>query len=107
MSLTTTNIVQSLRRAQALSQSGDRSGSWGVHLQNGEITMFQGSSYALRNNTLDEISKISLAITFSGVDEVTFAELSGEPSTTGTITVTSNINEARNITINEKGILNF
>ncbi len=101
------SIVQSLRRAEALAQSSSGDASWGVHIVSGSVTLFKGSSYATRDATLDEIFTIPTSIVPSGVSDIVFDRLTGFPQSTGTITLTSNRGEARNMTINQKGMVNY
>lgn len=100
-------VAQTLRRAELLSQAVDGDVSWGVSIQSGSITLFQGVSYAGRNSDFDEIFDMPTSITPSGLQEIVFSRFSGEPQTTGTCTLTSSINEIRTITINEKGTIEY
>jgi prepilin-type N-terminal cleavage/methylation domain-containing protein len=99
-------IVQTLRRAQALSQAVDGDTTWGVHLQTGSVTLFQGPDYNGRNPAFDELFKISNSIQFSGVQDVVFTKLKGEPSNTGNTTLTLR-DESKTININAKGIITY
>lgn len=107
LDIAATTIAQNARRAQALAQASDGDTSWGVHVQSGDVTLFQGPSYAGRNTAFDEVSGVPTSITPSGISEVVFAKFSGLPTSTGTATLTSNTNETRNITINSKGMVNY
>ncbi len=100
-------VVESLRRAQALSTAGESDNTWGVYIGGGAITIFQGANYAGRVLGFDEVFDISGSIVPSGIGEVVFTKLQGIPNTTGTIALTSNTNETRNITINTKGMVDF
>lgn len=102
-----TEIAQSLRRAQVLSQAVDGDIGWGVSVQSGIVTIFKGTSYAMRDANLDEIFEMPTNIILSGMSEVAFAKFTGLPTSVGTIALTSNTNEARNITINEKGMVSY
>ncbi len=105
LDVATNTISQSLRRAQVLSQSVDGDSSWGLYVQNGEVALFQGVSYASRNTSFDEVFDLPGSITPSGISEIVYSKFTGEPQVTGTITLTSSTNETRNITINEKGMI--
>ena len=109
LNIATTTIVQSLRRAQMLSQNMEGDSSWGVSITSGSVTMFKGASYATRDANYDEINSMSPVITQSGLGEIVFTKLSGSPSTTGTITLNNSITslETRSITINSEGMVNF
>lgn len=97
--------AQSLRHAQILSRAMDGDTSWGVKIQSGSIVLFKGVSYATRDNTFDEVSDVPTSITPSGVTEIVFTKFTGLPATTGTLTLTSSLNDIKTITINEKGTI--
>jgi hypothetical protein len=99
--------AQSLRRAALLSQAVDGDTSWGVKIQTGNITLFKGISYVARDITYDEVSNLPTSITPSGLSEIVFTKFSGLPGSTSTITLTSNANETRTITINPKGMVSY
>ena len=99
--------AQSLRRAQVLAEAVDGDTSWGVEIQSGNITVFKGVSYASRDTNYDEVSDVPTSITSSGLSEVVFTKFTGLPASTGTITLTSNANETRTITINAKGMASY
>lgn len=100
-------IAQSLRRAQVQAQAVDSDTNWGVDIRTGSITVFKGVSYATRDTAFDELFDVPTSITPSGASEVVFAKFTGAPQTTGTITLTSNANETRAITINAKGTVDY
>ncbi len=97
-----TITVQSLRRAQFLSQAVDSDQSWGVRIEPGQVIIFQGNSFATRNASKDESFNISGHITASGLTEVVFSKFYGLPQSSGTIIFSSN-NQTRTVTINSKG----
>lgn len=103
----TVSIAHSLRRAQVLSQAVDGDTTWGISITSGSLTLFKGTSYAARDSTYDELFTIPTSITPSGVSEIVFAKFTGLPLTAGTITLTSNANETRTITINAKGMVDY
>lgn len=107
LDVATNTTLQTLRRAQVLSQAVDGDSSWGVKLQSSDITLFKGASYAGRDTTFDEIYTMSGNVTPSGVSEVVFSKLLGVPNTTGTITLTSSNNDVQNIALNSKGFLDY
>ena len=107
LDIAATTIAQSLRRAQVLSRSVDSDTTSGVYVQSGSVTIFHGASYATRDTTVDEIFQISPTITLGGVSQIVFSKMTGLPTSTGTITLTSITNETRNITINSKGMVNY
>jgi prepilin-type N-terminal cleavage/methylation domain-containing protein len=99
-------IASNERRAQALSRASDGDTTWGVRINAGAITLFQGASFASRNSAFDEVTEMSNAIIPSGFQEVVFAKLTGLPQTTGTLTLTGP-NETRTITLNAQGTIQY
>lgn len=100
-------MAQTLRRAQMLSQAVDGDTNWGVYAQSGSITLFQGASYVERNTELDEVFSVPTTITPSGTREFVYSKFFGLLQKTGTLTLTSDNNETRNLVINEKGIITY
>jgi len=96
--------VQSLRRAQIRAQAVEGDQAWGVFIQNGSVTVFRGSSYLTRDVSFDEAVPISASITLTGLSEVIYHKMNGEPQTTGT-TIFETAYETRTVTIFEKGAL--
>jgi len=99
--------VQTLRRAQVLSQAVDGDTNWGMLATTSSIILFKGASYAARDSGYDEIFEIPASITISGTQEYVFSKFTGEPQTTGTTILTSNSNEVRNIVVNSKGMVSY
>lgn len=96
-------FVQDLRRAQILSQAVDGDSPWGVYVQSGSITLFQGATYAARTTDFDEIYEMASNITPSGVQEWVYSKLYGLPQSTGSLVLTSVDGESRTTTVNTKG----
>ena len=98
--------AQSLRQAQAFSQAVASDTTWGVYVQTGSVTLFQGSSYATRTTAFDETLEFPDSVDVTGVTEVVFSKLTGEPSSTGVMTFTSPT-KTETITIYETGALQY
>ncbi len=101
------NVAFSLRRAQVHSVASDGDTVWGVHVGVGGILLFKGISYVGRDQAFDENTSIPTSITIGGINDITFSKVFGLPNATGTITLTSQSNETRTITINEKGMVDY
>ncbi|EKD46877.1 MAG: hypothetical protein ACD_67C00030G0002 [uncultured bacterium] len=99
--------VQTLRRAQLLSQSGEGDSNWGVHIESGGATLFKGADYATRETSFDEIFEISEDIVVAGMQNIVYSKLSGEPQTSGNIVLTTSTNETETININSKGMIEY
>jgi len=100
-------LVASLRRAEVLSAASSGDSEWGVGVTPGAFVLFKGSTYASRDVGFDEVYDITDSIQTSGLTEVVFSKMSGAPHFTGGITLTSPSGETKQITINEKGTVDF
>lgn len=107
LSVSANIIIQALRRAQVLSQSGEGDSVWGVHIANGGAILFKGASFSGRDVAFDEVSEISSNITPTGISDVVYSKLLGVPQATGSIILTTLNNDAKTITLNEKGTLEY
>lgn len=107
LDVATMTLVHNLRRAQSLSQSSDGDSVWGVHVGVGSILIYKGASYVLRDPNFDENTSITKTIVPTGLSEVNYSKVLGVPTATGTISLTSQINEIRNVTINDKGTVDY
>lgn len=101
------SLVENFRRAQILSQITDGDSSWGVRTATGSILLYKGVNYATRDQAYDEDTLVSTSIIFSGITNVVFSKQTGIPQSTGTTTLTSTTNEVRNVTINQKGMVDY
>lgn len=101
-----TNVVTALNQARhyAILQKNDS--DFGVNFNEAEdnYVLFQGSSYATRDITQDEVFPVLNIINFSGLSEIVFSKHSGLPSITGDILI-SYENISRTINISESGII--
>lgn len=107
LDIATVTLTHNLRRAQSLSQASDGDMTWGVRVGVGSILIYKGASYVLRDSAYDENTQIPTTIVPSGINEVNFSKVFGLPNATGTFGLTSQANETRNVTINEKGMVNY
>lgn len=107
LDITANTWVQTLRRAQVLSQAVDGDSAWGVKIQPASLVLFKGASYIARDTNFDEIFQVSTSITPSDITEIVFTKFTGTPSVTGTTTLTASTAEIRTININAKGTLTY
>ena len=98
--------VQSARRAQALSRATASDASWGVSVQTGSVILFQGASYATRDAAFDEVLEFSDAVQVTGITEIVFDKLTGEPDVTGTIDFETDVS-IRTLIMYETGALQY
>ncbi len=107
LNIATNTVAQSLRRAQMLSQASAGDTSSGIKIQTASITVFRGTSFVSRDNSFDEVFSLPESITPAGLSEVVFSKFAGLPDNIGDIILSSNINETKTITINEKGMVTY
>lgn len=110
LDVVTTTVAQSMRRAQLLAQAGEGDSSWGLSVDDADnnlIVVFKGDSYRERDQDFDETFDLPRSITASGVTEVVFSKMAGEPSAVGVTTLTSSTSETREVSINEKGTVSY
>lgn len=109
LDIATASVVQNLRRAQMLAQSSTNDQAWGIKLENANLIVFRGASFASRNASFDEIYPLSSSLVFSGLTEIIFTKFSGLPTapSVGTVTLTNVNNETRNIIINDQGMFDY
>jgi prepilin-type N-terminal cleavage/methylation domain-containing protein len=100
-------IAYAMRRAQTYARGMDDDSAWGINVASGTVTLYKGAVYASRDANFDETISIPSAIAVSGLTGVQFTKFTGAPSTTGAVTLTSNANETRSITINAKGMVDY
>lgn len=100
-------VVASLRRAQLLSQAVQNDDHWGVKIDNTSVTIFKGNDYAGRDSNYDEMIAFTGNISVSGLNELYFTKVQGLPNTNGTINLTINNNEIKNISINSQGTIDY
>ena len=106
LDVATVVTAQSARRAQLLSQAVDGDITWGMKVQRGSIVLFKGTSFGSRDTTFDETFDVPTTISVSGTTEIVFAEVTGLPQSTGTITLTSE-SDIQSISINAKGTITY
>jgi len=100
-------IVQTLRRAQLKAMAVESDSSFGVYFEDSSYILFKGVSYIVgRDVQYDEIFSLSQIIKLSGIQEVVFSRVDGNPNVTGNIIVANGF-ENRTININPVGLINW
>lgn len=99
-------IVNSFKRAQLMAESVSNDSGWGINLQTGKATVFEGDTYLTRNTSSDINIDLPQSISYSGLNEVVFSKVFGIPSITGAVLLTRG-DKTRQIVINAKGVLNY
>ncbi len=88
-------ITQAVGRARTRAQSGEKDSDWGFYVP--KETVYKGDSYDTRDPSFDESYPIPPSITVAGITDVSFAKITGLPSTTGEIILTGFDGEQRTI----------
>ena len=106
-------IASSLQDARSRTLSSRAASQYGVHLEDGSLTLFKGDAYAAGNpdnevTSLDPRTTITLALNGGGSD-IAFERLSGETGDYGTITIAlaTDATVAKTITIQQTGLLSY
>ncbi len=99
-------LAQSVRRAQALAMGVDGDSQWGVAVAPGAVTIFRGDTFATRDTDYDEVIDLNPNVSVTGLAEVTFAKLTGDPSTTGDVTFSANARTVT-VTITGQGVVDY
>lgn len=98
-----TEALQAVRTAQLNSMTGQNDIEHGVHFEAGQFIVFEGPAYVpgSPNNFATTISP-ALSLTTSFGPDIIFAQRTGIPDQTGTITISSS-NKSHTLSINALG----
>lgn len=99
-------LVQYLRKAQLKAMETHNDSSFGVYLDSEKYVLFQGGKYNKREESLDQKMELPDNLEISGINEIIFNKLSGEPSETGEIVLRIG-GEKETVSINGVGIVNY
>ena len=109
---TTADVLQTLRIARERSVAGLNDSGHGVFLDmnasgDDSIVLYQGSSYALRDTSLDREIFLTavLDLTSTAGTDINFSQGLGVPSTTGVLSINHEIIGGSDISINKFGII--
>lgn len=100
----TNEIAVSLKIAQINSMSGKGGSVWGVKTDSSFIYLFKGSSFSAREVAFDQKYRIPASISITPV-EITFNNLTGNPSSTAGITISSNAGDTKTVILNQVGMV--
>jgi prepilin-type N-terminal cleavage/methylation domain-containing protein len=108
------DVVSVLNRARSQTLASVDSSEYGVHFESGHAIIFKGTVYSAGsadNETTDILSPVSISnVTLNGTSgstgELYFSRLYGEPSKSGTITISSS-SFSKTVTISATGGVSF
>lgn len=92
-----------LERAQVLARAGQNDSMWGYAAS--EAILFQGEAFGIREPSADELYILPATVRVSGLSEVVFQRVTGEPLTSGEMIYESTGGERYIITIVPDGSL--
>jgi prepilin-type N-terminal cleavage/methylation domain-containing protein len=107
LDLTTQSVVSSIRRAETYARANSGDSTWGVEFLSSGVTLFKGASYATRDTTWDETISLPNTVTLSGTSEIVFGKLSAAPNAVVSVTLSSTTNDARTVTVNGEGMVDY
>ncbi len=94
---TAQQVTQGLGRAKLLSTAGERDAGWGFYVPSG--TLYKGESYADRDAAFDEVYPMPSTIAVTGLLDVAFSRVAGDPSDVGDIVLRALNNDSRIIQV--------
>lgn len=97
LNVATEQATQGLARARLLSQSAQSDAGWGFYVPSG--TLYKGDSYATRVVGSEEMYPMPSTITVTGIFDIAYSKIKGQPSSTGSIILTALDSEQRTIEI--------
>ena len=105
------DILSTINKARVMTLSSLNSSSYGVHFQSDRVIIFKGTVFSVNDSNNEAISITTPAsitnVTLGGVNgdsgDVYFNRLSGSPSATGTITISTD-SYSKIITISATGV---
>lgn len=100
------NLVTLLREARNLSTANRNEAAHGLYFDNNNFVVFEGLTYATRNQAEDRVIPRSPAVQISGPSELVFTSLSGQIAADSTYNLTSD-QRNRAISINVEGMVDW
>lgn len=99
-------LLSVLEKTRSRAMNNMNESGHGLYITSSEYIMYRGSSYASRNPSYDENIQANPAIAHTGLQEVSFGQLTGNPSATGTITLSDAV-RSLNISVEDEGMINW
>ena len=107
LDIATQSAAAMFRRAATYARATNQDSAWRVRVETGKMTLYQGTDYATRDTTTDEVLIIPASITSNYAGDIQFSKPTATPSITGSMTFTSTTNDVRTISLNAKGSVDF
>lgn len=100
-------VVSLLQQARSRAMNNVGEVPHGLSIQNQDFVLFEGGSYASRDQSADQLVPRSGLITFSGISEAVFSRLSGDLVTSAGNFILSNGATEFTITLNNEGRISW
>ena len=99
-------IIWVLKQARVNAVNQKYNSAFGVYLEKGQATLFQGNTYADRVTSADIIYTLPKIVTVSNLNEIVFEPNTGLVSNPGTIKIVSPA-LSREIVVNRLGVIDY
>ena len=96
------SMVSVLRTARSQALNNTDESNHGIYIGADQYILFEGGSYAARNQDFDSNFPRSKGLTISGLTEIVFNSPQGDSTASGTITISNSLGTAK-ITLNNEG----
>jgi prepilin-type N-terminal cleavage/methylation domain-containing protein len=94
-------VLSNLRKAQQYAVQGKNNSAWGVCQTGGAIRLYRGSC---ASPVYSENTSVPNGVTVSGLTDISFSKLRGEPSVVTNITISSTLS-TQTITVEGAGLI--
>ena len=99
-------VLENMRLAQSKAKAGVNDSAFGLYFSGGQYVIYQGDTYAGRDQSQDFVNELPANVVFSGLAEITFSKNIGQPSNNGTIILTNtSTNIQKQIIVNSQGLI--
>ena len=107
LNIAVSTFVNDARNAQIKARLSNQDDAWGVKIEQSQIILFKGNNFSSRDQSYDQISKISPNITYSGLSDFSFAKVTGLPVVPGSVTLSNVSGQNLTINISSNGVINY
>ena len=107
LNIAVSTFVNDARNAQIKARLSSQDDAWGVKIEQSQIILFKGNNFNSRDQSYDQITKISPNITFSGLSDYSFVKVTGLPVVPGSVTLSNVSGQDLTINISSNGVINY
>lgn len=103
-------IGHAIRTAELYAMQSKLNDAWGIFIQSQTVTVFKGTSYAIRDASYDEVytydTKTTLTVT-SGSSIVYFYERTGIPTSSVSVSISNGGGSTKTVSLSANGALTY